>query len=140
MLKALSIAFSGGLVLAFCVVTLAAPSQQSDRPGIVMQPRVMIDNRDPNDAIPVWIRQSSDDAAVKAQIVGTPTILVSPEGVVQARLVSQPWAYRTIRVAPGQDVPTSLAGAGTDGWEVIGSQIDTTGGISFLLKRPIERR
>jgi hypothetical protein len=140
MLKVFSIVASGSLAMAFCAVTLAAPEPQSDRPGIVTQPRVKIDNRAPSEAIPVYIREWSAETAVRTQIVGTPTMTVSPESVVQARLVRQPWAYRTLRVPFGQDMAIALAVAGDDGWEATGVQTPDASGTTLLLKRPIDRR
>jgi hypothetical protein len=140
MLKTFSIAASCSLAIAFCVVTLAAPAPQQDRPGIVTQPRVKIDNRGPSEAIPVYIREWSADTPVRTLIVGTPTMAVSPDSVVQTRLASQPWAYRTLRVAAGQDMTTSLAGLGADGWEATGVQTPDASGTTLLLKRPIDRR
>src|SRR6185295_12100951 len=98
MLKPFAIASSGCLVLSLCAATLAAPPQQ-DRPGIVLQPRVIVENRGRNEAIPVVVQEwATGERPVTVQIAGTPTMAVSPDSVVQARLVAQPWAYRTIRV------------------------------------------
>jgi hypothetical protein len=140
MLKAFSIVAGGIVAMSFCVVTLAAPAAQQDRPGIVTQPRVTVDNRDPSEAIPVYVREWSAGTPLRAQIVGTATVAISPETVVTTRLASQQWAYRTLRVPTGQDMAVALTSAGAEGWEATGVQTPDGPATSLLLKRPIERR
>ena len=128
MLKLFAIAFSGCLVLSLCAATLAPPAQQ-DRPGIVLQPRVIVENRGRNQAIPVIVQEwATGERPVTVQVVGRPT--------VETRRVLQAWSYRTITVPAGQDMATALTAAGDDGWEVTGVQVTDSSGTSLLLKRP----
>ncbi len=133
-MKIFAFMLSGGLVLSLCVATLAAPVQQ-DRPGVVVQPRVKIENRGRNEAIPVSIQEwGASERPVNVQVVGTPTVLAT--GTVQARLVQQVWAYRTVKVPAGEDMANALAGPGADGWETTGVQISDQSGMTLLMKRP----
>ena len=134
-MKVLAITMSGFLVLSLCAATLAAPQQ--DRPGIITQPRVIIENRGRNEAIPVTVQEwAVGDRPTNVQIVGTPTVALASTTVVQARLVPQTWAYRTVIVPRGQDAATAVATAGFEGWETTGLQFPDPAGVSLLLKRP----
>jgi hypothetical protein len=129
MLKQIAFVTSAGLVLSLGAVSLAAPPQ-ADRPGVVVQPKVTVVNRGRSEAIPVTVQGwDSGDRPVIVQIAGTPT--------VQARYVSQPWGYRTVKVSPGQDMAAALATAGVDGWEAAGVQTSDASGIVLLLKKPL---
>jgi hypothetical protein len=115
--------------------TLAAPAQ--DRPGLMTQPRVFVENRTRAEAIPVSVQ---DVASGAFRIQVDRPVTLSPESVVQARLVAQPWEYRTLLVRPGEDLADALAGLGSQGWETTGSQQDANGGTAVLLKRPASRQ
>jgi hypothetical protein len=128
MLKKLALALSGCLAVSLCVATLAAPAQQ-DRPGIVLQPRVIVENRGRSQVIPVSVQEwATGEKAITVQVVGRPT--------VDARLVLQAWSYRTVKVPVGQDLAAALTAAGDEGWEVTGVQVADSSGTSLLLKRP----
>lgn len=128
MLKRLALALCGGAVLLLCAATLAAPAPQ-DRPGIVLQPRVIVENRGRNQVIPVSVQEwVTGERPVTVQVSGEPT--------VQARLVLQAWAYRTVTVPSGQDMASVLAAPGAEGWEATGIQSSSASGVMLLLKRP----
>jgi hypothetical protein len=114
---------------------LAAPGQ--DRPGQPTQARVWVENRGRNEAVPVVLQEGVQLIGTPTvQIGGTPTVAIAPTTIVQARLARQPWEYRTLPVAPGQDVAKLLLGAGQEGWEVTGLQVADQSGSALLLKRP----
>src|SRR5215467_14914927 len=91
---------------------------QSLRPGEIGENRVLVDNRGPNEAVPVVVQQNSDPA--KALIV---------------RAARQAWEYRTLTLAAGKDPARLFSEAGLDGWEAVGMQ-SGPGGATVLLKRP----
>ena len=127
MLKLFAFVVSGGLVISLGAATIAAPAQ--DRPGIVLQPRVIVENRGRNQVIPVSVQEwVTGERPVTVQLSGEP--------IVQTRRVIQAWAYRSVTVAPGQDMANALAAAGAEGWEATGSQSADASGLTLLLKRP----
>jgi hypothetical protein len=111
---------------------LAARGQYA-RPGEIGQNHVLVDNRDPEHAIPVVVQQRPDP--LRVQVVGTTTVRVDPTSAVGIRTVRQPWEYRSIAFATGQDPMAALATAGLDGWEAVGFQSGQAG-VAVLLKRP----
>jgi hypothetical protein len=121
------------LALTAGTVMLTARGQQA-RPGEIGENHVLVDNRRPEEAVPVALVQRSPDP-LRVAVVGTHTVRVDPTSAVGTRSVRQPWEYRTITVAAGQDPAGSLASAGLDGWEAVGFQ-SGQGGVAVLLKRP----
>jgi hypothetical protein len=122
----------GCVLLSLCAATFAAPPRQEPqtRPGIATQPRVRVENRGLNEAVPVSIQEwAVGDRPITAQITGSPQ--------VRARLVQQPWAYHTVTVPTGQDMASALMMAGMEGWEAAGVQVTNQSGTSVLLKRPL---
>ena len=113
---------------------LAAPGQ--DRPGVIGQARVFVENRGRGDAVPVVLLDVMTPTPIGVQIAGTPTVVLAPASVVQARLARQQWEYRTLNLQPGQDPAAALSGPGTDGWEVASVQLAAASGGVILLKRP----
>jgi hypothetical protein len=129
-----------GVLLSSCLAftagaaMLAAPEQ--NRPGDTTPARVWVENRAPNEAIPVTVQTMTP---MRVQIAGTATVAVDPASTVPTRAVRQAWEYRTVTVAAGQDPASALATAGNDGWEVVvvfQPQQTTQSATSFLLKRP----
>jgi hypothetical protein len=118
----------GGLTLLTGAVTLADPQ---DRPGIITQARVFVENRSRSDAVAVRLDDVTTDRPLRVQqMEGT---------VVRARLVSQPWEYRTITVRLGDDPSAALAPLGAEGWETTGLQLVANGVVAVVLKRPSQR-
>jgi hypothetical protein len=134
-MRVLTIGSIGAVCLALTAgtVMLTARGQQS-RPGEIGEAHVLVDNRHLEQAIPVVIVQRNPDP-LRVQVTGTHTVRVDPASAVGTRTVRQPWEYRTITVAAGQDPAASLASAGVDGWEAVGFQ-SGQGGVAVLLKRP----
>jgi len=116
---------------------LAAPGQAGqDRPGLLTQAKVWVENRGRSEAVPVILQEVITPTPIGVQVFGTPTVAIAQASMVQARLVRQPWEYRTINVLPGQDAATVLSNAGADGWETSGLQLPSPSGNLIVLKRP----
>jgi hypothetical protein len=127
-----------GSIAVTCVALTAGTAMlaargQYARPGEIGGNHVLVDNRYPEQAIPVVLQQRPDP--LRVQVVGTTTVRVDPTSAVGIRTVRQLWEYRTITVAAGQDPAGSLANAGLDGWEAVGFQ-SGQGAVEVLLKRP----
>jgi hypothetical protein len=132
-MRAMAIGFIGALALALTAGTVMPAARGQSRPGEVGESHVLVDNRAPEQAIPVVVQRNLDP--LRVQVTGTHTVTIDPMSVVAARAARQPWEYRTITVAAGQDPAGSLAGAGAEGWEAVGLQTGQ-GGAIVLLKRP----
>jgi hypothetical protein len=107
-----------GLIAVTCLALIATTTLQTahgqqQRPGEIGDNRVVVENRRPDQAIPVVVQKELD---------------------VRARAVRQQWEYRTL-VTTGADSGKLLASAGLDGWEAVGFQ-PSPGGWTLLLKRP----
>ena len=124
-----------GVVVLTGSVMLAAPGQQ-DRPGMISQAKVWVENRGRNEAVPVAIQDVTTAAPIGVQVIGTPTVAIAPGAIVQARLIRQAWDYRTIAIPPAEDAARVLSQAGVDGWEATGAQLVTPAGTVLVLKRP----
>ncbi len=85
------------LALTAGAVMLTARGQQS-RPGEIGENHVLVDNRYPEQAIPVVLQQRLDP--LRVQVVGTATVRVDPTSAVGVRAVRQLWEYRTITFGP----------------------------------------
>ena len=129
--------FAATVVLTAGVVTIAAPGQNTERPGYPTRPSVWVENRGPAEAIPIVLEGVAPSAPLPVQVVGTPTVNIGPATTVQARRIRQQWEYRTISAPRGQDVTAVLNSAGMDGWEVTGVQMVDQGGTVFVLMRPL---
>lgn len=117
--------------------TIAAPDQEyPTRPGEPTRAKVWVQNRGKAEAIPVAIEAMDPAAPLSVQVIGVPIVTMSAATVVQAKLLRQPWEYRIVAIAPGQDAANALASAGVDGWEATGVQLPAASGTSLLLKRP----
>ena len=131
-----------GGILAAGIVAAAATinTMAQDRtvfPGQPTQARIVIQNQGPTEAIPVSLEAvSADVQPLRVQLAGNSTVVLTPESVVRARPVAQPWEYETIRVPSGQDPAASLNAAGANGWEATGVALPTQGGTLVVMKRP----
>ena len=115
---------------------IAAPGQ-TVRPGEMTQARVWVQNRDPQESIPVSLQEASRDLApLRVRVVNMQTSSQVDEPV-RTRPVPQPWMYRTVVIPAGSPVLNELNQLGADGWETSGIQFaDPDGGTALLLKRP----
>lgn len=88
---------------------------QSNQPGHSAPPNVWVQNRGPQEAIPV--------------------VFESAEGMA-TRATAQSWQYTTVTVSLDRDVSGALAPVGADGWEAVGVLSATGDRAVVLFKRP----
>ena len=115
-------------VMFACVTSagiLVARAQSTARPGEPTQARVWIENRNPNEAVPVIVEN-----------VATPiTAHLDSTSTVQTVAGHQTWQYHSEQLPPG--APASvLDRAGMDGWEAVGVLQSGPMGVTILFKRP----
>ena len=117
-------------VLAVAVFGTAFVAAQ-DRPGLMTQARVWIENRRSDEAVPVRVLADPDSPA-RVMVVNGLTV----SGTVTARPAKQAWDYRSIVVVPGRDFMPALTALGNDSWEATGIQLTTPEGVALVFKRP----
>jgi hypothetical protein len=122
-----------GLITARAAL-LAAPGQTY--PGQPTRANVWIENRSKSEAVPVVIQNGEGDAPLRVQLIGLPTVALSPATVVQSRAIRQTWEYKEVTAPSVQRAIVALNAAGLEGWEPIASPVPTPDGMSWLLKRP----
>ena len=110
-------------VLAAAVGVAFVAAQSTRTPGEPTQARVWIENRAPNEAVPVTIERFGTTPSVHISSVDASVVLT-------ARAVRQRWEYRVASLDA-----SVLEVAGNDGWEAVGT-VPSSGGASVLLKRP----
>ena len=111
---------------------VAAPGQTY--PGQPTQGHMLIDNRGPQQAVPVAVHQTPADAPWRVQVMGTPPVSVG--GVIETRQVRQNWEYQRITAQPDDDVTAELNRLGTAGWEASFQYVTPRGALVIVLKRP----
>jgi hypothetical protein len=102
--------------------------QRGNEPGMPTQARVWIENRGPAQAIPVNVAETAGVRVVAPVALDASTI-------VNTHAARQQWEYRTIPIAPSEDVPAALKTAGAEGWEAV-AVIGAASNTAVLLKRP----
>jgi hypothetical protein len=107
-----------------------------DRPGIVSQARVFIENRNRAEAVPVTVEDFTSERPLSVRVEGPVTI--APSSAMPARPLPQAWEYRTVTVKTAEDLLAALAEPGTQGWEAAGTYV-ANGTHTVLLKRPLQR-
>jgi hypothetical protein len=132
----ITFALVASLVTGGTALGIASAQDRTQQPGQPTQARVWIQNQGDAEAVPVRIRGVASDSPLRVQVSGTPTVTTGPGSVVQARLTRQPWEYRTVRIAAGQDLATVLNTAGADGWEATSVTSPIAGETAVLMKRP----
>jgi hypothetical protein len=120
---------------------LAAPGQQTTlRPGQMTEARVWVQNRAPNEAVPISIQDAAMNLApLRVRIVNAQGPAPAGDEPVRVMLSRQRWSYRTVVLQPGAQVGSGgpLEALGNDGWETTGITFGATdGGVAVLLKRP----
>jgi hypothetical protein len=115
------------VVLASCLALLlgasmwAAPRQEpvgTRRPGEPTKGKVWIENRSPDDAIPVVVLDSEP---------------------LPVRTAGQAWEYQTVtipRAVTPRDLTIILNAQGIIGWETTGVQVTTESTTLVVMKRP----
>jgi hypothetical protein len=121
-------------IAALAVATLAAPQV---RPGEPTRPDVWVQNRGPQEAIPVVLTQADAGAPLRVQLAGTTplSVTVAPTNVVTTRQSAQAWDYETVTVRDAATADNALAAYGRDGWEAI-AVLPAQASAVVLLKRP----
>jgi hypothetical protein len=133
-LKPMSLAVVCAIVVVSSAM-LASPEQTTQTPGQMTQARVWVENRGPNEALPVDLRDVNLDHPLRVQVVNSEPQYGSTSPV-QVRPVRQPWDYRTILVVPTDDLSANLNTLGAEGWETTGIVFVKVEGTTVLLKRP----
>jgi hypothetical protein len=121
------IAIAFFLISAYSIgaVVLRARGQATARPGDMTQARVWVENRSPNEAVPVVVEN-----------VATPiTAHLDTNSTVQTVVARQTWQYRSELLPVGTSA-TVLDRVGTDGWEAVGLIQTGPMGATILFKRP----
>ena len=106
---------------------LASPGQTTQQPGQMTQGHVQIDNRGPNEAIPV---QLNLDKPLRVQVVND----TAAPALVRAARPS--WEYQSVTIPSTEDPATRLNALGASGWETTGFAVAQSEGTRLLLKRP----
>jgi hypothetical protein len=114
------------LLVVFTGTAVVLVAQAPTRPGEMTQARVWIENRSPNEAIPVAIQSS----ATPVRVTGDPA---TPLPIVAVRQV---WEYRSLQFATNVELTRGLVASGNEGWEAVGVVSYGAAGVTVLLKRP----
>jgi hypothetical protein len=109
-----------------------------DRPGIVSQARVFIENRNRAEAVPVTVEDVTSERPLSVRVEGP--VAIAPSGAMQARALPQAWEYRTVSGKAAEDLVAALAEPGAQGWEAAGTFVPASGSLTVLLKRPLQRQ
>jgi hypothetical protein len=123
------------LLLAAGASFLADAAQ--DRPGIVSQARVFIENRNRAEAVPVTLEDVASERPLSVRVEGP--VAIAPSGAMPARALPQPWEYRTVSVKAVEELVAALSELGAQGWEAAGTYVPASGNPTVLLKRPLQR-
>ncbi len=117
-------------VAAFAGMALVAHGQSTVRPGEPTQARVWIENRAPNEAIPVIVQPPATPVRVQIdQSNANP-------GPVPIRATRQQWEYRSAQLQAAADGAVLTNPLGNEGWEAVGVLQSGATGATVLLKRP----
>jgi hypothetical protein len=119
----------GFFLVLVCIVSaeiLRARGQSTPRPGEPTQARVWIENRNPNEAIPVIVQNVATPIAAHLDTTST----------VRTVAGRQMWQYRTVQLPTGATGGT-LDPVGMDGWEAVGLIQSGPMGATILFKRPL---
>ena len=121
--RRIAIAFFLISVCSIGVVVLRARGQA--RPGEMTQARVWVENRNPNEAVPVVVEN----------VVTPITAHLDTTSTVQTVAARQIWQYRSVQL-PAAAAGETLNPVGTDGWEAVSVLQSTPSGATILFKRP----
>lgn len=116
-----------GVSLAVGGIALVARGQQqttATRPGEMTQSRVWVENRAPNEAVPVVVETLPSPVSVH----------IDQSNVVRTAAAIQNWEYRTVQVT-GNWSAGSIGNIGNEGWEAVG-MVPSGSGATILFKRP----
>jgi hypothetical protein len=141
-LKSMAAALVGALVVTSFALTASPepqpnPQQQQGTQfaGQMTEAHVWIDNRGPEQAIPVDIRDVHSDRPLLVQVVNNDPQF-GQTGPVPVRTARVLWEYRTLTLGPSDDLTTRLNALGAEGWEAAGIISLTTQTTTVMFKRP----
>ena len=106
------------------------------QPGEMTQAHVWVENRGPNQAIPIDLRAANIPVPLNVHVTnGEPgAVMTSPLAVRGTR---QNWEYELVKVAAGgADAAAVLNAQGAAGWETTGIAFVSGDATTLLLKRP----
>jgi len=101
-----------------------ARGQSTVRPGEPTLARVWVENRAPNEAVPVVVESLPSPLTVRV------------DGVVRTAATVQNWSYRTAQFPPGAAGENLNAPYGNEGWEAVGVVQTGANGATILFKKP----
>lgn len=114
------------VLAAICGVAFVA-AQSTVRPGDPTQARVWVENRAPNEAVPVAVERIAATSNVRL-------VAIDPQTLIRVS-TRQEWEYRSMAVTPA-DAAQQLQMLGQQGWEAVGVLQAGPNGPTLLLKRP----
>jgi len=143
-LKSIAAALVGALVVTSFALTASPepqPNPQQPTPqgtqfaGQMTEAHVWVDNRGPEQAIPVDLRALNVDRPLRVQVVNNDPQF-GQTGPVPVRAARALWEYQTLTLGPNDDLTARLNTLGADGWEAAGIVSLTTQATTVMFKRP----
>jgi hypothetical protein len=141
-LKTMAAAAVGVLVVSSFVLTASPEPQPNPQPpqgtqfaGQMTEAHVWIDNRGPEQAIPVDLRAVNADRALRVQVVNADPQF-GQTGPVAVRPVRALWEYQTLTLGANDNLVARLNALGADSWEAAGIVSLTTQTTTVMFKRP----
>lgn len=125
---------AGWAIFSIGSTLVAAPEQ--GRPGELSPAYVWVQNRGPEQAVPVILQGT--DSATPLRVLVTGTTPTRVENVVSTQRVRQVWEYRELTIVAGGDLARELNEAGAEGWEAtaVHESVTPRGARVVLVKRP----
>jgi hypothetical protein len=122
------------LILGAAAAVATSAQDSTLQPGQPTQARVWIQNQGQEEAVPVRIETTAQP--LRVDLTTIPTVTIASGTALLTRAARQPWEYRAVRIAAGQNLDNVLNAAGADGWEATGSTITDQSGTIVIMKRP----
>ena len=133
--KTVSLSIAACLLIAGAAAAVASSAQDATlTPGQPTQARVWIQNQGQEEAVPVRIETTAQP--LRVDLTTIPTVTIASGTALLTRAARQPWEYRAVRIAAGQNLDNVLNTAGADGWEATGTAITDQSGTIVIMKRP----
>jgi hypothetical protein len=102
--------------------------------GQMTEAHVWIDNRGPEQAIPVDLREVNIDRPLPVRVISDQS---SQTGPIQVRAARELWEYRTLTLGANDEVAPQLNTLGGEGWESVGVISPAAArATTILFKRP----
>ena len=122
------------LILGAAAAVATSAQDGTLQPGQPTQARVWIQNQGQEEAVPVRIETTAQP--LRVDLTTIPTVTIAAGTSLLTRAARQPWEYRAVRIAAGQNLDNVLNAAGADGWEATGTAITDQSGTIVIMKRP----